>query len=92
MGRDSGRCFHVLQPVVEIHMSNTVLRGVGVRVVLVFPILDLEDGGKSLLTEGDLVPSRTAHDHPLVQVELVGVDGCAHDLRQGLRRWMLAMG
>jgi hypothetical protein len=81
----NGDCgFDLLLPIVEVHVSDIVLWRMHVWVVLIFPVFDLENGGNSLLTEGDLVPSRTADDHSWVQVELVGIDGCAHDLGQSL--------
>jgi hypothetical protein len=62
-------------------MRNIVLCGVSIRVILVFLVLNLQDGCESLRTEGDLIPSRTARYDMWVQVKLIGVDGCAHDLR-----------
>jgi hypothetical protein len=44
MGSDSGRCFHLLQPVAEVHMGNAVLCGVVVRITLTLVSLDLEGG------------------------------------------------
>lgn len=87
-----GNCrFDLILPIVQVHVSDVVLWRMGVWVVLVLPILDLEHGGQSLLTEGDLVASRAADDEPLVQVELVCVDNRAHDLCQGKGGWMASM-
>jgi hypothetical protein len=62
-------------------MRNIILRGMNIRVILVFLVLNLQDGRKSLRTEGDLIPSRTAGYDVWIQVKLIGVNGCAHDLR-----------
>jgi hypothetical protein len=63
----AGNCrLYLLLPIVEVHVSDVVLWRVDVRVILVFPVLDLEDGGQSLLTEGNLITSGAADDHPLV--------------------------
>ena len=91
MGSDGNCRSYLLLPIVEVHVSDVVLWRMDVRVVLVFPVFDLQDCGQSLLTEGNLVTSRAAGDHPLVQVELVCVDCFAHDLGQGDRGWMSAM-
>jgi hypothetical protein len=70
-------------PIVDIHLSYSVLWRMVVWIVLIFPVLDLQDGGDSLLTEGYLIPSGTADDRPLVQIKPVGVDGIAYHLSQG---------
>lgn len=62
-------------------MRNIVFWGVNIRVIFVFLVLNLQDGCESLLTEGNLIPSRTARYYVWIQVKLIGVDGCAHDLR-----------
>jgi hypothetical protein len=87
MGRDRCRCFHLLQPIVEIHVGNTILQRVVVWIAFAFVILDLEAGGDSLLTEGDLIPSATADHEPGRQVKLISPDGFAHHLshRHGRR-------
>lgn len=81
MGGGSHRRLDLLFPVGQIHMRNIILWRMNIRVILVFPVLNLQDGCKSLLTEGDLIPSGTAGYDVWVQVKLIGVNGCAHDLR-----------
>jgi hypothetical protein len=67
MGGGDQRGLDLLLPVVEIHVGNRVLRSVVIRILIITPvILNLYDGHKSLRTEGYLVPSGTASDHPLV--------------------------
>jgi hypothetical protein len=68
MGCDSNCRFYLLYPIVEVHVSDVILRRMNVWVVLVFPVFNLEDCRESLLTEGNLITSRTADNHPLVQV------------------------
>ena len=87
MSRDSCRCLHLFQPIVEIHMCNTVLWGVVVRITFAFVILDLEAGWYSFVTEGNLIPSAAAFSELWYQVELISSDCFAHHLSQsqGLR-------
>jgi len=68
MGCDSNCLFYLLYPIFEVHVSDVILRRMNVWVVLVFPVFNLEDCRESLLTEGNLITSRTADNHPLVQV------------------------
>ncbi len=44
MGSDRCRCLHLLQPIVEIQMSNTVLWVVVVRITFALVVLDLQAG------------------------------------------------
>jgi hypothetical protein len=62
-------------------MRNIVLWGVKIGIIFIFLVLNLQGGCESLRTEGELIPSRTARYHVLVEVKLIGVNGCAHDLR-----------
>jgi len=43
-------------PIVEVHVGDGVLWGMNVWIILVFTVFDLEGGGQSHLTEGNLVP------------------------------------
>lgn len=82
MGRDRYRCLHLLQPIVEIHVSNSVLWRVVVWIAFALVTLDLQTGWYSLLTEGNLISSATADDELRRQVKLVCPDGLAHHLCQ----------
>ena len=80
MSSDSCRCLDLFDPVVEIHVGNTVLCRVVVRIAFAFVILDLEGGWYSLLTEGNLISSATADNEPGRQVKLISPDCFAHHL------------
>ena len=77
----------MLQPVVQIHVSNRILSGMVIWVAFMikvlgfFIILDLEAGGQTLRTEGDFIPSVTTGDDPGYQIKLVSPDGIAHHIR-----------
>lgn len=89
MSGNCDRCLHLLSPIVEIHMGNTVSRAVIVRISFALIVLNLEASGYSLLTEGYFVPSATADNESRVQVKLVCPDGIAHHLRDS-HRWRVA--
>ncbi len=80
--RDCHCGFDLLEPVIEIHVVNRILRRMVIRVELAFfIILDLQPSGQTLLTEGGFVPSVTACDEHRLQVEPVSKDCFAHHLR-----------
>lgn len=85
----SYRCFHLLFPVVQIHMSNGIFWGVVIWIEFTLPVLNLEDSWYSLPTEGNLISSRAADDNPLVQVKLKSVYCLAHHLGQRDSGWMI---
>lgn len=82
---------YLLLPVVEIHVSNGVFGRMVIRVAFIPKVFNLQDGRNSLRTEGPLVPSGTARDHLLVQVELISIDGLTHHLSQGNSWRVIAM-
>lgn len=84
VGSDGNCRLYLLLPIIKVHISDVVPRGMGIWVLIVTPmILNLQDGCQSLRTEGYLVPSRAARDQLLVQVELISVDDLTHLLCQG---------
>lgn len=85
------RGLDLLLPVIEIHSCNCVLRLMVIRVAFIPKVFNLQDGRNSLRTEGSFVPSGTARDHPLVQVELISIDGLTHHLSQGYSWRVIAM-
>lgn len=91
MSDGSYRCPDLLFPVVEIHSCNCVPWLMVIRVAFIPKVFNLQDGRNSLRTEGSLVPSGTARDHPLVQVELISIDGLTHHLSQGYSWRVIAM-
>jgi hypothetical protein len=62
MSSYGGCSLHLLQPVVDVHVGNTILGSMIIWIAFVFVAFDLKAGGYALRTEGDLVPSATAND------------------------------
>jgi hypothetical protein len=61
-------------------MGNRVIRGMVIRIPLIFVILNLESGGDSLPTEGYFIPSGAAGDYHGHQIQMVGFNYFTHHL------------
>lgn len=75
MRRNRCRCADLSYQVIRIDVRQRVFRLMVVRIPFaVLVVLDLDDRGDALLTEGLFIPSGTASDDACGQVEPIGFE------------------